>query len=85
MYGQTHLCIKKAVTVIILIVNVRNVVVVIVVVVHVVPQAVTIGVSVQILRGKDNPKDSEEKEDGKKDFVRIHFDLENYQNFWINL
>ena len=80
-FGQAHLCIKKAVTVIILIVNVRNVVVVIVVVVHVVPEAVPISVPVQVLGGKDNAKDGKEEEHGQEEFVRTHYDLENCRLF----
>jgi len=69
------LCIKKAVAIVILIVDVRNVVVVIVVVVHVVPEAVPISVPVQVLGGKDNAKDGKEEEDGQEEFVRTHYDL----------
>ena len=82
---MAHLCIKKAIPVIVLIVDVRDVVIVIVVVIHMVLEAVPIGVPVKILGGKDNPKDSKKKKDGKEEFVRTHYDLENYQNCSANL
>ena len=61
---MANLCIKKAIAIVILIVDVRNVVVVIVVVVHVIPEAVPISVPVQVLCSKDNAKDGKKEEDG---------------------
>ena len=68
----TYLLIQKAITVIVFIVDIRNVVVVIVVVVHMVLETVSIRVLAQVLRGKDKPKKSKKEEDGENEFGGSH-------------
>merc|ERR550534_3361851 len=72
------LLIQKAITVIVLIVDIRNVVVVIVVVVHVVLETVSIRVLAQVLCGKDKPKKSKKEEDGENEFGGSHVYLKLY-------